>query len=47
MAKYELGTTEAPAIVAGSGIANAVGIDPQSALSNLVIISAKQKSKKF
>jgi lipoprotein-releasing system permease protein len=45
--KYELGTTEAPAIVAGSGIANAVGIDPQSALSGPVIYLPNRKAKNF
>jgi lipoprotein-releasing system permease protein len=45
--KYELGTTDAPAIVAGSGIANAVGIDPQSVLSDLVIYLPNRKAKNF
>jgi lipoprotein-releasing system permease protein len=45
--KYELGTAEAPAIVAGSGIANAVGIDPQSPLSDLVIYLPNRKAKNF
>jgi len=45
--KYDLGTTEAPAIVAGSGIANAVGIDPQAVLSNPVIYLPNRKAKNF
>ncbi len=45
--KYDLGTTEAPAIVAGSGIANAVGIDPQSPLSDLVLYLPNRKAKNF
>ncbi len=45
--KYDLGTTEAPAIIAGSGIANAVGADPQSPLSDLVIYLPNRKAKNF
>ncbi len=45
--KYDLGTTDAPAIVAGSGIANAVGADPQSALSDLVVYLPNRKAKNF
>jgi lipoprotein-releasing system permease protein len=45
--KYDLGTTEAPAIVAGSGIANAVGAMPESPLSDLVIYLPNRKAKNF
>jgi lipoprotein-releasing system permease protein len=45
--KYDLGTTDAPAIVAGSGIANAVGADPQSPLSDLVIYLPNRKAKNY
>lgn len=45
--KYDLGTTEAPAIVAGSGIANAVGAMPESPLSDLVIYLPNRKAKSF
>ncbi len=45
--KYDVGTTDAPAIVAGSGVANAVGADPQSPLSDLVIYLPNRKAKNF
>lgn len=45
--KYELGTADAPAIIAGSGIANAVGADPQSPLSDLVIYLPNRKAKNY
>ncbi len=45
--KYDLGTTDAPAIVAGSGIANAVGADPSSPLSDLMIYLPNRKAKNF
>jgi lipoprotein-releasing system permease protein len=45
--KYNLGTTDAPAIIAGSGIANAVGADPQSPLSDLVVYLPNRKAKNF
>jgi lipoprotein-releasing system permease protein len=45
--KYDLGTTDAPSIVAGSGIANAVGADPQSPLSDLVIYLPNRKAKNY
>jgi len=45
--KYDLGTTDAPSIIAGSGIANAVGADPQSPLSNLVVYLPNRKAKNF
>jgi lipoprotein-releasing system permease protein len=45
--KYDLGTTDAPAIITGAGIANAVGADPQSLLSDLVIYLPNRKAKTF
>ena len=45
--KYDLGTTDAPAIVSGAGIANAVGADPRSPLSDLVIYLPNRKAKNF
>jgi lipoprotein-releasing system permease protein len=45
--KYDVGTTEAPAIIAGSGIASAVGADPQSPVSNLLIYLPNRKAKNF
>ncbi|MEP6683735.1 MAG: FtsX-like permease family protein [Parafilimonas sp.] len=45
--KYDLGTTDAPAIIAGSGIANAVGADPQSPLSDIVVYLPNRKAKNF
>jgi lipoprotein-releasing system permease protein len=45
--KYDVGTTDAPAIIAGSGIANAVGADPKSPLSDLVIYLPNRKAKNF
>ena len=45
--KFDVGTTDAPAIIAGSGIANAVGADPKSPLSNLVIYLPNRKAKNF
>ncbi len=45
--KYNLGTTDAPAIVAGAGVANAAGIDPQSALSDLVVYLPNRKAKNY
>ncbi|MEP6465616.1 MAG: ABC transporter permease [Parafilimonas sp.] len=45
--KYDLGTTDAPAIVAGSGIADAVGADPQSPLSDIVVYLPNRKAKNF
>jgi lipoprotein-releasing system permease protein len=35
--EYNLGTTNAPAIIAGTGISNAVGADPENTLANLII----------
>ena len=45
--KYNLGTTDAPAIVAGAGVANASGIDPQSALQDLVVYLPNRKAKNY
>src|SRR4030095_14735906 len=42
-----LGTRDAPAIIAGTGIANAVGADPQSPLSDLVLYLPNRKAKNF
>lgn len=45
--EYKLGTTDAPAIVAGAGIANAVGADPENKLSNLVVYLPNRKATNF
>jgi lipoprotein-releasing system permease protein len=45
--RYDVGTTEAPAIIAGSGIANAVGANPQSPATNLIIYLPNRKAKSF
>jgi len=45
--RYDVGTTEAPAIIAGSGIANAVGANPQSPVTNLIIYLPNRKAKNF
>jgi lipoprotein-releasing system permease protein len=45
--KYDLGTTDAPAIIAGSGVANAVGADPLAPLSDLMIYLPNRKAKSF
>jgi lipoprotein-releasing system permease protein len=45
--KYDLGTTDTPAIVAGAGIANAVGADPQSPLSDIILYLPNRKAKSF
>jgi lipoprotein-releasing system permease protein len=44
---YDVGTTEAPAIVAGTGIANAVGADPQAPSSNIILYLPNRKAKNF
>lgn len=44
---YDVGTTEAPAIIAGSGIASAVGANPQSPVTGLVIYLPNRKAKNF
>lgn len=45
--KYDIGTIDAPSIVAGSGIADAVGADPQSPLSDLLLYLPNRKAKNF
>jgi len=45
--KYDIGTTDAPAIVVGSGIANAVGANPQAPLNSLIIYLPIRKAKNF
>jgi lipoprotein-releasing system permease protein len=45
--KYDLGTTDAPAIVTGSGIANAVGAYPQSPSGDLIVYLPNRKAKNF
>jgi lipoprotein-releasing system permease protein len=45
--KYDLGTTDAPALIAGTGIANAIGADPQSPLSDIVLYLPNRKAKNF
>lgn len=45
--KYDLGSVDAPSIIAGSGIANAVGADPASPLNDLVIYLPNRKAKSF
>jgi len=44
---YNLGTTDAPAIVAGAGISNAVGADPDDKLSSLVVYLPNRKATNF
>jgi lipoprotein-releasing system permease protein len=45
--EYNLGSTGAPSLVAGAGISNAVGADPENKLSNLVIYLPNRKAKNF
>src|SRR5437868_10780714 len=45
--KYDLGSTDAPKLVAGAGISNAVGADPENPVSNLVIYLPNRKAKNF
>jgi len=45
--KYDLGTTDAPAIITGSGVANAVGAIPGLPFNNLVIYLPNRKAKNF
>ena len=46
--EYKLGTTDTPAIVAGAGISNAVGADPESKLGNdLVIYLPNRKATNY
>lgn len=44
---YALGNTDEPAIVAGAGISNAVGADPEDKLSNLVVYLPNRKATNF
>lgn len=45
--KYDLGSIEAPALVSGSGIANAVGAFPGLPFSGLVVYLPNRKAKNF
>jgi len=45
--KYDLGSPNAPKLVAGAGISNAVGADPENPLSNLVIYLPNRKARNF
>jgi len=45
--QYDIGTTDAPSIFVGSGIANAVGANPQAPLNNLIIYLPNRKAKNF
>jgi lipoprotein-releasing system permease protein len=45
--KYDVGTSDAPSLVVGSGIANAVGASPQSPLNDLIIYLPNRKAKNF
>ncbi len=45
--KFDVGNTDAPKIVAGVGIAGAVGADPESPISNLVLYLPNRKAKNF
>ncbi|NNV55933.1 FtsX-like permease family protein [Limnovirga soli] len=45
--EYNLGTSEAPAIIAGTGISNAVGADPENTLANLIIYLPNRKAANF
>lgn len=44
---YNVGTSDAPQIVAGAGISNAVGADPEDKLSNLVVYLPNRKATNF
>ena len=44
---YDLGETDAPKIVAGAGISNAVNADPNDKLSNLVVYLPNRKATNF
>lgn len=44
---YDLGETDAPKIVAGAGISNAVNADPSDKLSNLVVYLPNRKATNF
>lgn len=45
--KFEVGNTDEPRIVAGVGIAGAVGADPESPISDLVLYLPNRKAKNF
>lgn len=45
--KYSLGSVDNPSIVAGSGISNAVGADPENKLSSLVIYLPNRKATRY
>src|SRR5205085_10700102 len=45
--KYDVGTIDAPSLVAGTGISNAAGVDMQSHSSNLVLYLPNRKAKNF
>ncbi|HEX5152743.1 MAG TPA: ABC transporter permease [Parafilimonas sp.] len=45
--KYDVGTSDAPSLVVGSGIANAVGANPRSPLNDLIIYLPNRKAKNF
>ena len=45
--KYDLGTADAPELIAGSGISNAVGADPDNKLSNLAIYLPNRKAANY
>jgi lipoprotein-releasing system permease protein len=45
--EYNVGTTNEPKIIAGSGISNAVGADPENKLANLVIYLPNRKATNF
>lgn len=44
---YDLGSTDAPLMVAGAGISNAVGADPEDKLSDLVVYLPNRKATNF
>ena len=45
--EYDVGSVDAPKIVAGAGISNAVGTDPDDKISNLVIYLPNRKATNF
>lgn len=44
---YNLGNTDEPAMVAGAGISNAIGADPEDKLSSLVVYLPNRKASNF
>ena len=44
---YNVGTDDEPALVAGSGISNAVGADPDNKLSDLIVYLPNRKATNF